>query len=69
MIVIFSVDLHVSSLPPLHLSPPPPPPPATAATTEIYGCTQSNLLCVSSREIHSCMELLCQENVVLHLIA
>lgn len=64
MIAIFSIDLHVSSLPSLHLSPP-----ATAATTKIYGCMQSNLLCVSSGEINSCMELLCQENVVLHLIA
>lgn len=64
MTLIFCKDLHASSLPP-----PPLSSPATAAATEIYGCTHSNLLYVSSGERHSCTELLCQENVTLHLIA
>lgn len=64
MILIFCTELHVSSL-----LPPPLSAPVTAAATEIYGCMQSNLLCVSSGERHSCTELLCQENVTLHLIA
>lgn len=64
MILIFYKELHASSL-----HPPPLSTLVTAAATEIYECTHSNLLYVLSGERHSCTELLCQENVTLHLIA
>lgn len=64
MILISRKELRASTFPP-----PPLPTPATAAAMEIYGCTHSNLLYVLSGGRHSCTQLLCQENVTLHLIA